>query len=102
MVRQACTFTFPAASRGDALVSGSGIAGGRREDVCFCPASPPTSPFSLDTSRYHDHSNQILLCEAPPVSTTLHAEQRGLCVCVGVCLRVLPNRQKPLRTGTLK
>lgn len=75
------------------------LEGARRrwEDVCFCITPPPTprSSFSLDTSRYHDHSNQILLCEAPPVSTAPPRKAAGECVRVGVCLRVFACAPEP-------
>lgn len=106
-VRQACTFPFPGASRGDGASPKSCFSkeDGRKvaRGCLFLSCFPQIPPFSLDTSRYHSHSNQILLCEAPPVSTTLpNPKAKGLCECVGVCLRELLNRQKPLRTGTLK
>lgn len=50
---------LPFFRRVPSLVSRRRIAGRRQEGCLFLSCPPPTPPWSLDTSRYHEHCNQI-------------------------------------------
>lgn len=94
MVRQACTFLFPArpevAVRVPSLVSLRRLAGRQREDVCDClaPAHLPLLPLfprhttrAITTTLIRFCCVRHLLSHAPRIAA-------GLCVCVSVLLRM--------------